>query len=503
MSSPTQLVQPHLVTLVLQSKKALQHGEQLCSRAHAISNASARTAVDVVALDAKVRWVTEAVSEQLTLVVSVAKSIEEKRAYLESQVQTWDILRVKRSDALDNILESLGAQLVPPDFHQSNSVESSLFGSQHSDEAAEIEGDARPKSNARSLSVSHSPSSTLRNGLQMGKPSIRERERASRQADRSLWKTLRDFVDEQAIEDVLENIENDRLGLDNILSKTDEYPETLVKTVSSIRDTLPELPTPPAVFVEETLAAQDKASTSMAAHLESLASHYDQMATALRESEAGEEFSDEDIHDMNRDTNELPLIMAELEEAADIIESYHEKLQTTQEMSNNQLSLLNHTIDDLDELGEIMTEMLQTQESVEVQCEEELDGLHDHLLAVEHLHDRFISYQTAFNKLILELARRRQYREAAENIVRRMVGQLEAMTEEENQVRNHFNSEYGAHLPEDICICIGNAPTKWEVVPWSGDAVEFLPAIEDDIISQAREANADHEGTSGVAADLI
>lgn len=67
MSSPTQLVQPHLVTLVLQSKKALQHGEQLCSRAHAISNASARTAVDVVALDAKVRWVTEAVSEQLTV----------------------------------------------------------------------------------------------------------------------------------------------------------------------------------------------------------------------------------------------------------------------------------------------------------------------------------------------------------------------------------------------------------------------------------------------------
>jgi hypothetical protein len=64
-SPPAQPAQPHLVTLVLQSKKALQHGEQLCSRAHAISNASARTAVDVVALDAKVRWVTEAVGEQL------------------------------------------------------------------------------------------------------------------------------------------------------------------------------------------------------------------------------------------------------------------------------------------------------------------------------------------------------------------------------------------------------------------------------------------------------
>ena len=57
--------QPHLISLVLQSKKALQHGEQLCSLAHARSNASAQAAVDVLALDAKVRWITEAVIEQL------------------------------------------------------------------------------------------------------------------------------------------------------------------------------------------------------------------------------------------------------------------------------------------------------------------------------------------------------------------------------------------------------------------------------------------------------
>lgn len=57
--------QPHLVSLVLQSKKALQHGEQLCSRANDVSNASAQCVVDVLALDAKVRWLTDAVLEQL------------------------------------------------------------------------------------------------------------------------------------------------------------------------------------------------------------------------------------------------------------------------------------------------------------------------------------------------------------------------------------------------------------------------------------------------------
>ncbi len=62
MTSPTQ---PHLVSLVLQSKKALQQGEQLCSRAHDISNASAQAAVDVFALDAKVKWISQAVIQQL------------------------------------------------------------------------------------------------------------------------------------------------------------------------------------------------------------------------------------------------------------------------------------------------------------------------------------------------------------------------------------------------------------------------------------------------------
>lgn len=95
---------PHLVSLVLQSKKALQHGQQICSLAHLRSNTSAKTAIDVLALDAKVRWMNEAVIEQLKvyinklgytkklivyykLATSVAKSIEEKRAHLYRQVQ--------------------------------------------------------------------------------------------------------------------------------------------------------------------------------------------------------------------------------------------------------------------------------------------------------------------------------------------------------------------------------------------------------------------------------
>ena len=44
--------------------------------------------------------------------------------------QEWDTACTKRTTALEDILESLGSQLVPPDFHQT-STDSSLFGSQH------------------------------------------------------------------------------------------------------------------------------------------------------------------------------------------------------------------------------------------------------------------------------------------------------------------------------------------------------------------------------------
>jgi autophagy-related protein 17 len=61
--------------------------------------------------------------------------------------------------------------------------------------------------------------------------------------------------------------------------------------------------------------------------------------------------------------------------------------------------------------------------------EEDLSDLHLHLTTLEHLHEQYVAYRMAFNKLLLEIARRRQYKEAAENIVQGMMRQLESMSE--------------------------------------------------------------------------
>lgn len=72
MTSPAPVHQDnsHIVSLVLQSKKALQHGKTLCSRASDLSNSSAQDALDILALNAKVKWLSDAVLEQLKVCAS-------------------------------------------------------------------------------------------------------------------------------------------------------------------------------------------------------------------------------------------------------------------------------------------------------------------------------------------------------------------------------------------------------------------------------------------------
>lgn len=207
--------------------------------------------------------------------------------YNRERRQQWDALRTARTNALEATLESLDSQLVPNDFH-STSDNSSIFGS--------------PKSEAIEDPISSSadsPTSTLR-----AQPT-------NKSLDKSRWKTLRGFIDEHAIEEVLETIEIERATLDvggtyafsgyycppmciqDVIATTAEYSQTLVMMNAAVKNSLPQpSPRPP---IEKMLSSQTDVSVEMARHLDSLTAHYDQMATALKDSEAGEMFSEEDL----------------------------------------------------------------------------------------------------------------------------------------------------------------------------------------------------------------
>ncbi|EIW57328.1 uncharacterized protein TRAVEDRAFT_169021 [Trametes versicolor FP-101664 SS1] len=481
--------QPHIVSLVLQAKKALQQGEQLCTNAHSLSSASAQIAVDVLALDAQVRWMSEAVLDQLKLAAQVAKNIEQKRSELEGQVQEWDTLRNQRSDALDAVLESLGTQSVPPDFH-TVSADSSPFGSQNPSE--DEDGDETtpfglPQSNSNPR---QSPTDTIRNRS----PLARIQEKKSRRMDKRRWKTLRDFVDERAIEDLLDTIERDRQELDDILAQTSDYPESLATTIDNIKNLVPAevvLPSFDTIF-----ASQEETSTKMAEHLESLAHHYDNMSNAMHDYEAGEEFHDEDMEGMNIDADTLPGIVMQLEEGVHSIEAYRDQLLAAKAAAQEHLDTHRRILTDLDELGDIMTDMLERQQHVEAESLDHLAHLHLQLHPIEELHHKYTSYQYAYNKLVLELARRRQYREAAQRVVANTIAELDAMVAEERVLRSDFQAEHGQYIPEDLCLCIENLPNRWTVSTWNDESLETLPEVEAELVEQAKQR------TSGIGVGI-
>ncbi|KAI1797380.1 autophagy protein Apg17-domain-containing protein [Ganoderma leucocontextum] len=481
-SPPVDPEQPHILSLVLHAKKALQQGEQLCTRASSLSTSSAQAAVDVLALDAQVRWMSEAVLDQLKLAAQVAKFIEQKRTEFGRQVGEWDSIRNQRTDALDAVLESLGTQSVPPDFH-TVSADSSPFGSQNnSDDERDVdhlEDDSTPF--GPPPRPGSSPSDTIRNRS----PTVRKQEKKNRREDRSRWKTLRDFVNERAIEDLLDTIEKDRLELDDILATTSDYPESLSKTIAAIKDMVPvevSLPSFDTIF-----ASQEATSGKMAEQLESLAHHYDNMSNALHDFEAGEEFGEEDIQGMNGDAEALPIIIAELEEGVKSIDGYHEQLLVAKAATQEQLEVHRRTLTDLDELGDIMTEMLERQQTVEKESIEHLSYLHAQLQPLEELHHKYTSYQYAYSKLVLEFARRLRYRDAAQRILTTMTAQLDAMTEEERILRQEFQAEHGQYIPEDFCLYVENLPNRWTVSTWNNEPLETLPTIDVDLIEEAKQ----------------
>lgn len=197
---------------------------------------------------------------------------------------------------------------------------------------------------------------------------------------------------------------------------------------------------------------------------------------------------------------------------------YSSQLTNTKDGLEKDLEHLVTVLNDLDELGEIMDEMIRTQESLEVrhfifvvllfysknppqiEAHEEISRLHDHLTALQStFHVPYVEYRTAYSKLLLELDRRRQYKESVENIVNEMAKKLESMTEgtefsivkfeaviyafsEENRVRDHFNKEYGGSLPLDLCLYVANTPTRWDILPAEGSAIEVLPSIDTDLL---------------------
>ncbi|KAG8905040.1 autophagy protein 17 [Tulasnella sp. 403] len=557
-----------LVSLVVQSKKALQQAEAICSHTNTVSHYSSDLVLDVLAADAKIKWLSDGVLDQLNI---------------------WDNERNQRTQALDTILETLAQQLVPPTLHQV-AYASSLFGSQHSAEGGNgnlPQSTRDPQGASRPTSQDTVPPD---GGFLRTQQEIRKLKDPEVLNDQTKWKSLRDFVDEKGIEDAMDVMDADRHALEQLISRTATYPDSIMSSVANIQATVlaafdgippqplspptstsPASPPPlthekptiqttsnptgssaPTSTVHATstlLTRQDAFTTSMAQNLESLAAHYDQISHALRDygssqhepdssptyivgsaetykpgfafslsppkdipiphargvdvpsrSEHSRRLADEDMQMFTRDTEELPAILADIEEAASQVNAIHERVRTMLNALTESVSKFAGVMDLLDNLADDMSAKLQEQQLVEASPPAVMtqtyaihETLEERLTSLDELSQTYLAYHHAYRKLLLEMDRRRRNREMLEELVHDMVEKLDQLRDDEMAQRERFFAEQGQFLPDDLCPFVADRPVRW-VVEFEGD--ETLPHLQESILAEARQQIAQVENVS-------
>ncbi|KAG8779836.1 autophagy protein 17 [Serendipita sp. 397] len=424
-----------MLSLVLRSRKALDHTKALCVRAEALSKDSTELALDLVAVDAKVRWATEMIQDQLKLVNNVARALSIQRLKLEQDAKAWDQKRKERTGALDVLLDDLGSQLVPPSFYETTSG-SSLFGSQHSDEErADGAVDGTTKENHVNK----------HNG------------------GRTKWKSLRFFVDEKAIEEAIERMDDDRNALEDLLESTGSQTQNLNAETQAIRNSLATAQSSIPASTQKLLQDQDAILSRMAQLLLDVTHHFDQMESALADQDAGEVLGDEDMEVLEGDTAELPVIIQETEQNLTKMEEISHKLKSSRETCERDLTHQKSCLTALESLGIEMSDLVDRHQSVEVEATAIQNTLQGHLIAISTLQETYIKYRAAYGSLVQEMSRRQKYREAMEEIIQGMNEQLRAMRQEEMSHREQFSKKEGAYLPEDLCPFVSDLPTVFEI----------------------------------------
>ncbi|KAF8340428.1 autophagy-related protein 17 [Cantharellus anzutake] len=431
------------------SKKALADGQALCSRAKELSGSNANILVDALGVEAKIKWLNQGVLDQLSLAASVAKSLSAQRTKLLDEARLWDTQRTQRNQALDAVLESLGTQLVPPSLHQMSSG-SSLFGSQHS----------------------LSEPTILRTDLAQG---------PSSQDPKSKWKSLRDFVDEKGIELTLDGIEEERSNLDDVLGSTAAHAPTLNKYIADIRNFLPSISAPQSLY--QLLSEQEETASEMAAHLESLAAHFEQMSQALHDHESGNLLSPGDIEVLVKDTEELPSIIEDLERSVQSIESINNHVIAYRDTALVGIEVHHDILSQLEGLESTMDDMLEEHYIVESRVSQISNSLQSHHTALAELEETYHSYQLAYDQLIVEMDRRKRYRDGVQTMIERWTMELGALRDEELLARERFIADHGGFLPDDLCPYVSDMPVRWTI---EGDGRESNATLSDSIVLEAK-----------------
>jgi len=259
-------------------------------------------------------------------------------------------------------------------------------------------------------------------------------------------------------------------------------------------------------------------ATQMASLLQDLVKHYDLCVTALRHTEGGgeaiaalpeaqdsgfgadvtapnnegqmpDEMSETERHDV------LMILANDAGEVDDVVSDIRDNLASMEEglvavtiyidRLRSRSATLQQSLHLLAEVATHVPAFVAAAEDFLVLWDEEKSELSSRVEELHGMREIYESFLSAYDGLMIEVARRRNVQKQMEKVAKEAMGRIEQLHEDEVEERAAFRSELAQFLPSDIWPGLDDSPVKYEVKAVEGAEAVSIPRVSKERLSQA------------------
>lgn len=361
--------------------------------------------------------------------------------------------------------------------------------------------------------------------------------RSSRSHEQEQRRVLHDFVDDEPVSRLEEDIEAIVAVVERIQAQVNasigDFEDRLqginvlladrTATSSSTKSDLQPLD------ISRHLRSLEDNASMMAQSLESLVSHYDLCVSAIKHTEGAgmvvarqittAHLAEEVGHDLEMQEAERPMseeerlemikVLAhdadqvddeaiEIANRAMMMESLLERLRDWQRTHKSAHRGVSEAFQLMEDVSGHLPAHVQEIHSFDHKWQGERVKLMDSMMALQDLSVTYESFLSSYDYMIVEADRRRRVRRNMEKVIAAAQAQLDRLYEEDVAERELFRSERGDFLPNDIWDGLNSIPPQYTWQRTSDTGVDSVPELEKSIVSAAvRRLKASMVGPTG------
>ncbi|ORX86161.1 hypothetical protein K493DRAFT_341673 [Basidiobolus meristosporus CBS 931.73] len=298
--------------------------------------------------------------------------------------------------------------------------------------------------------------------------------------------TLYDYIDEQSVASLKKNTQLELAYLKDLLRDSLNDCKKLnnwLEDFNSLNNSSITFEESGFTYSIETRQRQEDETNRMADVLLSLARHYDQVSSVLKvcQSQSEDEFNI-DISVLEKDTDEIPSVLEDLEESLQMIEAISEDVKIRNQLYASVQNELVNLLTKIDECSSEISKIVENIKSTKLEFSRRrssLEGFSDELYNLVAWYHEFSS---SYHHLVIEIDRRHRVEKYHQEIAEDYSKALQELHLAEERERHLFFEQYGPYLPMDLCPSIAELPVLYEIRP---DALSNLPDISAKSVKEA------------------